>query len=407
VADRRPRRDVLTRERYGWVVVLCAFGLMFTGFGIAYSFAAFFQAFQAEFGAPRAHVSLVFALCALLWFSTGVPGGMLADRFGPRGVCVAGALCLAAGLALAAQASSVEILYLTYSIGVGVGIGLSYVPSVGAVQRWFTTNRGLASGIAVSGIGAGNLAGPLLAAWWIDLFGWRGAYLALAALALALALPAAIGVENRRVRPGVTLGGAPLPGATLGAALRSQQFWLLYVVAFLICIGFFVPMVHLAPYAHDRGYSAAQGVTLVSLLGLGSLLGRFAVGGIADRLGHMRSLVAIAAGLGLMFLLWWFAPSYWALAVFAVLFGSLYGGFVALAPTICMDLFGARNVAGIIGCLYTAAGFGTLIGPTVAGAAFDAYGSYSAPILGCAALSFVGAAIGLALTGTRPAHASA
>jgi len=397
----------LTRDRYGWVVVLCAFGLMFTGFGIAYSFAAFFQAFQAEFGAPRAHVSLVFSLCALLWFSTGVPGGMLADRFGPRGVCLAGVVCLAAGPALAAQASSVEILYLTYSIGVGVGIGLSYVPSVGAVQRWFTTNRALATGIAVSGIGAGNLAFPPLAAWWIGIFGWRGAYLALAALVLVLALPAAMAVENRRVRPGVTQGGAPLPGATLGTALRSQQFWLLYVVAFLICVGFFVPMVHLAPYANDRGYSAAQGVTLVSLLGLGSLVGRFAVAGIADRLGHMRSLVGLAAGLGLMFLLWWAAQSYWALAVFAVLFGSLYGGYVALAPTLCMDLFGARNVTGIIGCLYTAAGFGTLIGPTVAGAAFDAYGSYDAPILGCALLSFIGAALGLGLARARPAHASA
>jgi MFS family permease len=147
-------------------------------------------------------------------------------------------------------------------------------------------------------------------------------------------------------------------------------------------------------------------VTLVSLLGLGSLVGRFAVAGIADRLGHMRSLVGLAAGLGLMFLLWWAAQSYWALAVFAVLFGSLYGGYVALAPTLCMDLFGARNVTGIIGCLYTAAGFGTLIGPTVAGAAFDAYGSYDAPILGCALLSFIGAALGLGLARARPAHAS-
>ena len=66
------------------MVVLGAFTLMFMGFGAAYSFAAFFTAFQAEFGASRAHVSLVFSLSALLWFSFGVPGGMLADRFGPR-----------------------------------------------------------------------------------------------------------------------------------------------------------------------------------------------------------------------------------------------------------------------------------------------------------------------------------
>jgi cyanate permease len=80
---------------------------------------------------------------------------------------------------------------------------------------------------------------------------------------------------------------------------------------------------------------------------------------------------------------------------------------VALAPTLCMDLFGARNVAGIIGCLYTAAGLGTLIGPTAAGAAFDATGSYDTPILACALLSFTGAALGFALVRARPAHAPA
>lgn len=393
-------------DRYGWVVVLCAFTLMFTGFGAAYSFAAFFAAFQAEFGAPRAHVALVFSLCALLWFSIGVPGGMLADRFGPRGVCLAGASCLAAGLALAAHAQSVEVLYVTYSIGVGVGIGLSYVPSVGAVQRWFVENRALASGIAVSGIGAGNLVFPPLAAWWIDLYGWRGAYLALAGLTLALAIPAALAVDNGNSRRSALQSAAPAAGVSLGAALRTARFWTLYAVGFLVCVGFFVPMVHLVPYAHDAGYSEAQGVALVSLLGLGSLLGRFVIGGVADRLGHMRSLVALAAGLGAMFLLWWIADSYFLLAIFAVVFGALYGGYVALSPTICMDLFGARNVAGIIGCLYTAAGLGTLIGPTVAGAAYDAYGAYDAPILGCAAFSFAGAALALGLARARPAHAA-
>ena len=395
----------MTRRNHGWVVVLCAFTLMFVGFGVAYSFAAFFRAFQSEFGASRAHVSLVFSLCALLWFSFGVPGGMLADRYGPRGVCLAGVAFLAAGLALAAQAPSVQVLYLTYSIGVGVGIGLSYVPSVGAVQHWFVHNRALASGIAVAGIGAGNLFMPPLAAWWIELFGWRGAYLALATLTLLFALPAALAVGGRRARRGDASEHTPLPGKTLGEALRSTEFWLLYAVALFICVGFFVPMVHLAPYALDAGYSEAQGVMLVSLLGLGSLIGRFAIGGIADRLGHMRSLVAIGAGLGAMFVLWWLAQGFWLLGFFAVAFGALYGGYVALAPTICMDLFGARSVSGIIGCLYTSAGLGTLVGPTFAGAAFDAFGSYDAAILGCAALSFAGTGIALRLVrgggGTR------
>jgi MFS family permease len=392
----------LDRTLQGWVVVASAFALMFMGFGVAYTFAAFFNAFQSEFGASRSHVSLAFSLSALLWFTVGVPGGMLTDRFGPRGVCVAGVAFLAAGLALAGLAPSLEILYLTYSIGAGVGIGLSYVPSVGAVQHWFVHNRALASGIAVSGIGAGNLLMPPLAAWWIGLFGWRGAYFALAALTLAVALPAALAMRTPAAARSATAGRSPLPGMTLGEALRSGLFWLLYASAGLICVGVFVPMVHLAPFAQDAGYSEAQGVALVSLLGLGSLVGRFAIGGIADRLGHLRSLVAIAVGLGLLFAVWWAAQAYWLLALFAVAFGALYGGFVALAPTLAMGLFGARSVSAIIGCLYTAAGVGTLFGPTLAGAAFDAFGTYEAAILGCAALSFAGAAVALRLV--RPAR---
>ncbi len=386
----------------GWVVVASAFALMFTGFGVAYTFAAFFNAFQSEFGASRSHVSLVFSLCALLWFTVGVPGGMLADRFGPRGVCLTGVAFLAAGLALAALAPSLEVLYLTYSIGVGVGIGLSYVPSVGAVQHWFVHNRALASGIAVSGIGAGNLLMPPLAAWWTGIFGWRGAYFAFAALALVLALPAALAVGARGTAHAARTAKAPLPGMTLPEALRSAPFWLLYLSSLLICVGFFVPMVHLAPFAQDAGYSEAQGVALVSLLGLGSLVGRFAIGGVADRLGHMRSLAAISSGLGLLFLVWWQAQAFWLLALFAFAFGSLYGGFVALAPTLAMDLFGGRSVSAIIGCLYTAAGVGTLFGPTLAGAAFDAYGAYDAALIGCSALSFAGAAVALRLV--RLAH---
>jgi len=386
------------------VVVACAFTLTFVGFGVAYSFAAFFKAFQTEFGAPRAHISLVFSLCAMLWFSFGVPGGLLADRFGPRGVCLAGALAIAGGLAAAAHAPSLEILYVTYSVGIGVGIGLIYVPSVAAVQHWFVQNRVLAGGIAVSGIGAGNLLVPPLAAWWIELWGWRGAYLGLATLALLAAVPAAL-LLGGRAATRASAAGATLPGMTLGAATKSRLFWLMYAVAFLICVGFFVPMVHLVPYAQDVGLTEAQGVSLVSLLGLGSLFGRFAMGGVAERLGHARSLVLIGAGLGLMFLVWWVATSFWLLAVFAVCFGTLYGGYVALAPTLSMDLFGPRSLSAILGSLYTAAGLATLIGPTFAGASFDAFGNYDASILGCAALCFAGA--GLAAAMRRHFHSPA
>lgn len=390
------------RVYYGWVVVASAFTLTFIGFGTAYSFAAFFGAFQAEFSASRAHVSLVFSVAAFLWFAFGAPGGVLADRFGPRRVALVGVAGLTGAFLLASVADSVEMLYLTYSIGVGLGIGLTYVPSVSAVQPWFTKNRAFASGLAVAGIGAGNFAVPLLAAWWIDVFGWRGAFQALALFALVLAGAAALAVHNdpggRRASP----ARKSVPGRTLGEALRSAPFWLLYASLILVCIGLFVPIVHLGQYAQDAGYSQAEGVTLVSLVGLGSLFGRFAIGGFADRFGRQRSLVVMYVGLGLMLLLWWSTTEYWVLAVFAVVFGVCNGGFVALLPTIVMDLYGPRAVAAIIGFLYTGAGIGSLAGPTLAGAAYDAFRSYELPLLTGAALSLTAAALvaqGLRRTG--------
>jgi MFS family permease len=374
-------------SRYGWVVVAAAFTLMLVGFSAAYSFAAFFGALEAEFGASRGDIALVFSVAAFLWFLSGAPAGMLADRYGVRRVALVGIACLVLALWVASRAHSLGVLYVTYSVGIGIGVGLTYVPSVGAVQPWFSANRAFASGLAVAGIGAGNIVGPLVATWWIGLFGWRGAYLALAIMVLVLGGLAAFAIRETEHR---TTGMRE--GMTIPEAVRTAPFWLIFASLVLSCIGLFVPMVHLGPYAVDAGYGQAQGVLLVSLIGVGSLLGRFTIGGVADRLGRTASLAAMYAGLGLMLLVWWSTSDWWLLAVFALVFGTFYGAYVALLPTIVMDLYGARSVSGIIGCLYTGAGVGTLIGPWLAGAAYDALGSYDMPILAAAGLSFLAAA---------------
>jgi MFS family permease len=389
----------LSRASHGWGVVAAAFTLMFVGFGAAYSFAAFFTAFQSEFGASRGHVALVFSVAAFAWFIFGAPAGVLADRFGPRRVAVCGITCLVAALWLASLAGSVGMLYVTYSIGIGLGVGLVYVPSVGAVQPWFSANRALASGLAVAGIGAGNFAVPLLAAWWIELYGWRNAFVGLAVFALVLGGAAALAIDAPPRE-----NTAPREGTPLREALRSREFALLYAAMVFSCVGIFVPMVHIAPYAQDLGYSEAQGVALVSLIGLGSLIGRFTVGPFADRLGRRRSLALLCVALGAMQLVWWAASAYWILALFAVVFGICYGSTVAVLPTIVMDLYGARAVSGIIGCLYTGAGIGSLIGPWLAGAAYDAFGTYDVPILAGAAFAFLAALSGLPLVKSEKAE---
>src|SRR3954465_6218255 len=136
----------------GWFVGAGAFAVTFGGFGSASTFSAFPEPLQRDFGASRGSVSLVFSLAGFLYFGLGVISGPLADRFGSRRLAVIGMLLIGVGFAVASRAQKLTDIYLAYSLGVGLGVGASYVPVIGAVQRWFVRRRGFASGIAVSGI---------------------------------------------------------------------------------------------------------------------------------------------------------------------------------------------------------------------------------------------------------------
>ena len=394
---------------YGWVVVAAAFAVLFLAFGSAYSFATFFAALQDEFAASRGSVSLAFAIAGFIYFSLGALSGTISDRLEPRWVVAGGMMVVAAGLLLASRATDLGQIYVAYGIGMGIGVGFAYVPAIGVVQRWFVRHRGLASGLAVAGIGLGTVSVPPASAWLIQAGGWRTAYVVLGIVVLVVGCGAALALEKSPDRRGLLPDGdpaGPQPSAAVGApplaqqdgfgvwqALATRPFAVLYAASLLGSLGLFVPFVHLVPYARDLGLSPARGALLFSLIGVGSTAGRFVAGGVADRLGRRISLAGLYGGMGLAFLLWLGAESAWRLAVFALGFGVFYGGFVALVPAVIADYFGFRSVAGIIGLLYTSVGIGNLVGPTFAGIVFDMWQSYAAPIAISAALMLAAAGL--------------
>jgi MFS family permease len=384
---------------YAWVVVWAAFVCLAVIFGVSYSFAAFFASFTHEFDARRADVSLVFGLSGLVYFMFGAGGGMLADRFGPRRVCCAGMLCIALGLAGSSFAGSLAMIYAGYGAGIGVGIALVYTPAIACVPPWFAQRRGLAAGIASAGIGAGTVLVPLLAAQAIAALQWRGALRVLALGVLGIGVGAAF-LLRRAPLPPASPAGRPA-GLSLGEALRSRGFWWLYLAIVSAGPTMFIPFAHVSASARDLGIADSRAVGLVGLIGIGSLVGRFAIGALADRLGRTLTLALAQASMGLAYLLWNAAGGYAALAVFALWFGLSYGGIVSLLPAICMDLFGARAVAGILGTLYTGAAAGNLLGPVAAGAVFDRTGSYAAVVWTCLALSGIATLASARLAGTR------
>jgi len=382
-----PSASTPSEAPYAWVIVWACFVALAVIFGVAYSFAAFFESFASEFTAQRADVSLVFGLSGLIYFTMGIGGGMLSDRFGPRVVCCTGMAFIATGMVATSLAQSMSTVYLAYGVGVGLGIALVYSPAIACVQPWFRHRRGLAAGVASSGIGAGTLVVPLLAALAIATLQWRDALRLLAAGVLLVGLGAAFLLRRAPVASPGHAGGTS--GATLRQALRDPAFWWLYLVTLSCGPAMFIPFAHVSASARDSGIAEAQAVGLVGMIGIGSLLGRFLIGALADRLGRNRTLGLMLVSMASSYLAWLGAGAYPTLVVFALWFGLSYGGIVSMLPALCMDLFGARAVAGIIGTLYSGAALGNLLGPVMAGAMFDRLGSYTAVMWICMALTGV------------------
>lgn len=370
--------------RFRGLVVAAAFASMFTVFGVAYSFGAFFDPVAHEFHIDRASTSAAFSITAFLYFGLGSISGALADRFGPRRVLLAGAVVMLVGLLVTAAAPSVWVAYAGYGLGVGIGTACGYVPMVACVGGWYDRGRSLAIGIAVTGIGLGTLAVPPAAAALIGLAGWRRTYLVMAVagfVVLALAAAAA------RRPPAAVRGAGDL---RLGAAVRTRQFGAMFVCGLLVSFALFMAFVHLAPFAIAHGTGPVQAAALIGVIGAGSTAGRLLLGAVAGRTGAIRAYQLSTVLLGLSFVVWLVSTAYPGLVVFGLLLGVGYGGWVALSPSVAADLFGSEGLGGTVGALYTGAGIGALFGPPFAGLVVDRTGSYTAAIAVGLALGVLG-----------------
>lgn len=370
-----------------WLVVLATFLSTSTAFFITYSFTTFLGAMGEEFGTGKGSTALLFSLTVFFLFVLGLPAGRASDRWGPRPVVLTGTVFLVAGLLSTSVVSRIELGYVTYGLGIGIGVACCYVPVVTQVTGWFERRRAMALGVAVSGIGAGTVLGPPITQALIESVGWRSTYRILAVYALIGLLAAAALV---RQAPQV----AQTDRLDLRGLARNRVFRAMYISGFLMSLGLFVPFVFLKPYAQDHGITAASAATLVSILGLGSVGGRLILTTIAGKLGLMRLYQLCFVVMALSFLIWLTAgDSFVALAAFAFVLGTAYGGYVALSPAAAAELFGLAGLGAVLGAMYTAGGFGGLIGPPLAGWLRDSTDSYTAAIVVAMGVSLGGVVI--------------
>jgi MFS family permease len=240
---------------------------------------------------------------------------------------------------------------------------------VAVVGGWFDRYRALAVGVAVAGIGVGTLAGAPLAATLIAEYGWRQAHVL---FGIGGSLLLVVGAMVAR-RPPEPTGDQP---RALRDVVRSREFRAICVATLLASVALFVPFVFLPTAAVADGVSPVAAATLIGVIGVASVVGRLAIGALADRVGRVRMFQACFAILATSFVIWLVGASWpWFLA-FAVVLGTGYGGWIALQPTVLAELFGVRGLGGLVGLSYMGGGIGALVGPPLAGLLVDATGGY-------------------------------
>ena len=393
--------SVRAKYFYGYNIVAAGFVIQAVCIGVMFTYGVFFKEFQAEFGWSRATISGAPSLAFLIMGAVGILAGRLNDRIGPRVLIVTSGISFGLGYLLMSRLQVPWQLYLLYGLLVGIGLSTHEVVTLSTLVRWFVRRRGMMSGIVKVGTGSGQLFVPLIATALIAAYGWRNSYLIIGTVVLVTLVavaqvlrrdPQAMGLlpDGRSDEPRGDGTRFMEPGVSLKAAAQTRQFWIMCVAEFVTLLCMLTIIVHIVPHATDLGLPPAAAAGVLSTIGGVSMLGRFVMGTMNDRIGGRRSLMIclIVLFCGLVSLQ--VAREAWMLFVFAVIYGFAHGGFFTVVSPTLAELFGIGSHGALLGIVLFSGTIGGAIGPLLAGRIFDVTGSYQIVFLVASGLAVVG-----------------
>ncbi|MBM3214513.1 OFA family MFS transporter [Candidatus Poribacteria bacterium] len=300
---------------------------------------------------------------------------------------------------------SLWMLYLTYGLIGGAGIGLGYVSPIAACVKWFPYHRGLITGVAVAGFGAGSLIFAPSAQWTMERVGlstffWIHGLVCMSGLTIGGLLlrnpPPGYEAPQRRSQKQAQPRTRPVPRygeLPWEEVVRKWAFWRLWLMFTFAATAGLMTMSQLKPFATLNSLTPDEGIAMIQVFAVFNAAGRVGWGAISDRIGRewamslmfvlQAAMMVIVNGLSGVAGLWLAAS--WI--------GFNFGGIFALFPSATADAFGTKGLGTNYGFVFTAYGVAGIMGPIVGARVYDATGQYTAAFLFAGVLCIVAAAI--------------
>lgn len=354
--------------------------------GAVYAWSVFRIPLAKLYGWSIPQITLTFTISIFMLGISAFFGGLWMNKKGPRIVAMTGGLLYGLGVFLASFSHSLSWLYISYGFIGGIGLGFGYIVPVTVLVKWFPDRRGLLTGIAVGGFGAGALVTAPIATRLIQHVGvlTTFAYLGIAYLIVSLAT----GYFMQNPPDGyVPEGWTPTASEkshraakdyTLGEAVRTWQYWALWMLLFLnTSAGISLISQESPMFQEIAKVTAVLAASMVGIVSIGNAVGRVFWAWVSDLISRKATFFVMFA---LQVALFWFFPNVTtatALTVVAFIILMCYGGGFGTMPAFAADYFGPKNVGPIYGLMLTAWGFASAFGPLLIANLRQSSGSYN------------------------------
>jgi OFA family oxalate/formate antiporter-like MFS transporter len=385
-------------------VIALAGVFMQVALGAVYAWSVFRIPLTQTYGWTVSQVTLTFELAILVLGFAAFAGGMWMKRSGPRPVAIAAAVLYGLGTVMAGLSHNLTALYLAYGVIGGAGLGLGYIVPIATLVRWFPDKRGMITGIAVAGFGAGALVTAPIAQRLITSGGVSNTFMVLGIAYFVIIMLAATvmnhppqGYAPAGFQPSTARGSAA-GDFTLPQALRTWQWYGLWLTLFLNTTAGIAIISQASPMAQEISHvKAAAAAGLVGIISIANGAGRFLWAWFSDAIGRKAVFLSMFLLQAVAFLLLSHVSGFVSLAILAFVILLCYGGGFGTMPSFAADYFGARDIGSIYGLMLTAWGAAAIAGPTFIAQVRQVTGEYQGALRVMALVTLLSAIVPLLL----------